>query len=240
MSRGALIAVEGIDGAGKTTQARHLRVSLQRLGFEVLLEKEPTDGPHGRRLRESARTGRLDAEAELALFLDDRRDHVRDVIEPALARGAVVVVDRYTLSTIAYQGARGLDPAAILRQNDAFAPRPDRVILLDLPPELGVARVRSRDTVENAFERLDDLRRCRAIFVTLPELLGGVRVFDADVPEDELRRQILQDVVCHPLREALAARGLPSEALGCDVPPSAAWEARLWRGRPLRERVPGG
>lgn len=231
MGRGALIAVEGIDGAGKTTQARHLREALLRLGLEVLLEKEPTDGPHGRRLRESARTGRLDPAAELGLFLADRREHVEQVIAPALARGAVVVVDRYTLSTVAYQGSRGLDPADILRQNDAFAPRPDRVILLDLPPELGVARVRSRDTVENAFERVDDLRRCREIFARLPELYANVRTFDATRTVEDLRRAILHDVVCHPLRDELVERGF---AVDCDRAPSAAWEASLVSSRAKR------
>ncbi|MEZ4238586.1 MAG: dTMP kinase [Myxococcota bacterium] len=201
--RGALITVEGIDGAGKTTQARRLVAALRRAGLEVLLEKEPTDGPHGQRLRASARTGRLPPEEELALFLADRREHVDQVIAPALARGAVVVLDRYTLSTAAYQGARGLDPHDILRRN-AFAPVPDRTLLLDLPPEAGVARVRERDTVENAFEGLEDLRRCRETFLALARELPEVRVFAADRPVDDVYRELLADLTGGVLRAALA------------------------------------
>lgn len=193
MVRGALIVFEGIDGAGKTTQARHLAEALRSRGFEVLSTKEPTEGPAGRRLRESAKTGRLPAEQELALFVEDRRQHVAEVLEPALARGVVVIVDRYYFSTAAYQGARGLDPNTILALHETFAPRPDRLILLDVDPAVGVGRVRQRDVVENAFEREDDLRRSRAIFLRLPG--DFVRRFDGSLPEDELRQQILDDVV---------------------------------------------
>ncbi|MEQ1502133.1 MAG: dTMP kinase [Myxococcota bacterium] len=221
--RGSLIVFEGIDGAGKTTQARHLASALARLGLEVILEKEPTDGPHGARLRASAKTGRLPAEDELALFLADRREHVSGVLEPALARGAVVLVDRYYLSTAAYQGARGLDPDAIVRQNEAFAPIPDRVVWVDVDPAVGVGRVRRRDTAENAFEREEDLRRCRAIFAGLHQAGTVARMvrFDGSLPQDELRRAILHDAVGRVLRHRLGH--LPVAEAG-----TPAWEAAVW------------
>lgn len=222
-SAGVLVVFEGIDGAGKTTQMAHLAAALRRLGLTVRAEKEPTDGPHGRRLRASARGERLPAEEELALFLADRREHVERVIAPALAGGEVVLIDRYTLSTAAYQGARGLDPRAIVAANDAFAPIPDRVVLVDVAAEVGVARVRQRDAVENAFERVEDLRRCRTIFLALAETVPNVRVFDGDVAEDDLRRVILHDVVCGAL-----ARLVPRPPAG---PPTAAWERALWDAR---------
>ena len=192
MVRGSLIVFEGIDGAGKTTQARHLAQALAARGHEVVSTKEPTDGPAGSRLRASARTGRLPAEEELALFVEDRRAHVHDRIAPALARGAVVIVDRYYFSTAAYQGARGLDWHEILALHETFAPRPDRLILLDVDPGVGVSRVRSRDVVENAFEREEDLRVARGIFLQIPGEF--VRRFDAGLPEEELRAEILADV----------------------------------------------
>lgn len=192
MARGALVAVEGIDGAGKSTQARLLADALRARGREVVLTKEPTDGPIGRRIRETARTGRLPPEEELALFLADRREHVDQLVRPAVARGAVVIVDRYFYSTAAYQGSRGLDPADILERNLAFAPVPDVVVLLTIEPAAGVSRVRGRDGAENHFERLADLVRCAAVFdaLTRPEI---VRV-DGARPADAVHADVLAAV----------------------------------------------
>ena len=105
------------------------------------------------------------AEEELALFLEQRRLHVRERIAPALARGAVVVSDRYFLSTVAYHGARGLDPARLLATSEAEFPVPDLVLLLELATAQGLARVAARGgTAEPAFERADFLARVREIF----------------------------------------------------------------------------
>src|SRR4051794_4247303 len=103
---GILIAVEGIDGAGKTTQVTRLCAALADVGETVVRSKEPTNGPHGRRLRESAQTGRMNADEELQTFIADRREHVETVIRPALERGETVILDRYFYSTVAYQGVR--------------------------------------------------------------------------------------------------------------------------------------
>src|SRR6476660_6710847 len=103
LDRGILVAFEGIDGAGKTTQAELLGRHLRQAGLTVVQTKEPTSVPHGQRLRASAATGRLGKDEELQAFLDDRRDHVRTLIAPALGRGEVVIVDRYYFSTAAYQ-----------------------------------------------------------------------------------------------------------------------------------------
>lgn len=126
MGRGFFIVLEGIDGSGKTTQARWLAEALRQKGYEVVLTREPSDGPLGRRLRRylAASPRRLSSELELAWFLADRRDHVETIIRPALEQGKVVISDRYYYSSAAYQGARGLDPEAILRLNEAFAPGP--------------------------------------------------------------------------------------------------------------------
>jgi dTMP kinase len=188
VGRGALIAIEGIDGAGKTTQARRLVQRLTDAGWVARYTKEPTDGPHGRALRASAKAGRHDPEQELALFLADRADHVRDELAPALAAGEVVVIDRYYLSTAAYQGARGLDVRDLLDRNEAFAPAPDLCLLIDVDPAVGVARVRGRDAVENAFEREDDLRRSRALFLAIDR--PWMRVLDGEQAEDVIADEI--------------------------------------------------
>ena len=204
LRNGVLIAIEGIDGAGKTTQVAALAAAIRQLGLEVVTTKEPTDGPAGRRIRETARTGRLPPGDELALFVEDRKEHVRALIGPALERGAVVIVDRYYYSTAAYQGARGLDPDSILTANEAFAPRPDLVVVVDVDPALGVGRVRARDQRENLFEDEADLRRSRAIF----QDLSGPHIWAVDgAPAiDLVRRRILRRVVCGPIRRLLGDR----------------------------------
>ena len=166
--RGRLIVVEGIDGAGKSTQVKRLAAELRRDGRSLVESREPTDGPWGRKIRASAAAGRMSLDDELHAFVEDRKEHVATVIGPALARGDVVVLDRYYFSTIAYQGARGGDVAAIRRMNEAVAPRPDLVLLIDFDPEAGLRRIReSRGGVPDDFERLDQLQAIRTIFLRL-------------------------------------------------------------------------
>ena len=142
--KGRLIVFEGIDGTGKSTHIGHLRKYLEDRGLEVVQSFEPTRGPWGRMLRDSAVTGRLSVQEEVNLFLKDRREHVETLIAPALARGAWVLLDRYYLSMMAYQGARGVDPAAIRAANEEFAPVPDAVVWLDIPVSVALERIGSR------------------------------------------------------------------------------------------------
>ncbi|MCB1130859.1 MAG: dTMP kinase [Verrucomicrobiae bacterium] len=166
---GHLIILEGIDGTGKSTQAKRLGAWFEARGREVVLGREPTDGPWGRKLRESAATGRLSPEDELEYFLKDRRQHVEEVIQPALDAGKVVILDRYYFSTMAYQGARGFDPAEIRRKNEEFAPRPDLLVILDLDVETALERIGSRGDTANEFEKRESLQRCREIFLSLAD-----------------------------------------------------------------------
>ena len=166
---GHLIILEGIDGTGKSTQAKRLGAWFEARGREFVLGREPTDGPWGRKLRESAATGRLSPEDELEYFLKDRRQHVEEVIQPALDAGKVVILDRYYFSTMAYQGARGFDPAEIRRKNEEFAPRPDLLVILDLDVETALERIGSRGDTANEFEKRESLQRCREIFLSLAD-----------------------------------------------------------------------
>lgn len=183
---GLLIVIEGIDGAGKSTLARSLAAWLRERGRTVVIDREPTDGPHGRALRESAKTGRLSAEAELELFMKDRREHVAQLIAPATARGEVVILDRYYFSNAAYQGARGLDPAAIVAANEAFAPRPDLVLLLDIDPAGGHTRIGARGSALDDFEGAAYLADVRRIFLSFDRPF--FRRIDAARPADEVLR----------------------------------------------------
>lgn len=167
---GLLIAFEGIDGTGKTTQLPMLADYLWAKGKDVIVTREPTDSAYGRRIRELylSRAG-VTPEEELELFLQDRQLHVKELIRPALKAGRIVLTDRYYYSTAAYQGANGLDPQAILARN-RFAPRPDLVILLTMPPELSAERIcKGRGEQLNAFEQLAYLRRVAEIFASFTE-----------------------------------------------------------------------
>lgn len=169
---GLLLALEGVDGSGKTTQAHLLAEALKRRGVPVVLTREPSSGPAGQRLRHylAGPARHLSPAAELALFVADRREHVAQVIKPALAAGRLVITDRYYYSSVAYQGALGLDPARILAANETFAPRPHLVFILTLPPALAVARLsRSRGQLRQVSEGLDYLEQVAAIYACLTE-----------------------------------------------------------------------
>jgi dTMP kinase len=195
MQRGLFIVIEGIDGTGKSTQARRLGEWFEKTGREVVLSREPTDGPWGRKLRESAATGRLSPEDELRYFLNDRRQHVEEKISPALAAGKVVILDRYYFSTMAYQGARGFDPAEIRRMNEEFAPPPDLMLILDLDVDAAHQRIGHRGDSANEFEKHESLVRCREIFLSLKDE-PFARVIDSNGSLDEVASRI---------REAVAA-----------------------------------
>ena len=185
------IVIEGIDGTGKSTQAKRLAEHLTSQGKTVILSREPTDGPWGTLLRNSASTGRLSPEEELKTFLKDRRQHVTETIAPALAAGHTVILDRYYFSTMAYQGARGFDPQEIRRKNEAFAPVPDLLLILDLDVDSAIARIGIRGDTANEFEQRTNLARCREIFLSLQDE-SFTKVIPTDSTPDEVTRKILE------------------------------------------------
>jgi dTMP kinase len=169
--RGAFIAFEGGEGAGKSTQVRMLGEWLESEGYEVVLTHEPGDSEVGRRLREillSPSTGALDSRAETLLYAADKAEHVDKVVRPALARGAVVISDRYVDSTLAYQGAgRSLSPRDVERvarwaTGDL---RPHLTVLLDVAPAVGLSRLIAPDRLEA--EPLAFHQRVRDSFLAL-------------------------------------------------------------------------
>jgi dTMP kinase len=168
LRQGLFIVFEGLDGAGKTTQVHLLCERLRHSGYGVVPLKEPTDGPWGRNIRHLARYGRqhVPLETELTWFLEDRRQDVEHNIKPALARGDIVVLDRYYFSTMAYQGARGGDPDTIRQRNEAFAPPPDLLFLLEITPQEGLQRIQQQ-RLPDEFERLEYLERVAALFAQM-------------------------------------------------------------------------
>lgn len=194
----AFITIDGVEGAGKSTQAARLADALRRDGYEVVLTREPGGTELGRALRrmllEEDSPGPT-PETELLLYLADRAEHVRRLVLPALARGAVVIADRFSDSTIAYQShGRGL-PLETVRSLDAFARgglEPDLTFLLDLPPEVGLERARATgpaDRLER--EALDFHRRVRDGFLAIAEAEPGrVVLLDGRLDIAELAQRI--------------------------------------------------
>jgi dTMP kinase len=185
VSSGLFIVLEGIDGAGKSEQGRRLAEWLRARGLCVVETREPTEGEWGRRYRSWAR-GEIEAQPEevLRFFLEDRREHVERVIEPARRKGSVVVCDRYVHSTLAYQAAHGLDRAEL---RERFAredfPLPDLVLWLRLPVRVALARLGERAT--ERFEHAAFLERVDAEYARL-----GLEPIDAAASVDDVAAAI--------------------------------------------------
>lgn len=194
--RGFLICIEGIDASGKTTQASLLALKLKALGLDVVLSTEPTDGPIGKLIKKLLRgRERLPPVVEAVLFALDRFWHVEKLIKPALEAGKVVVLDRYYYSSLAYQGSSGLDMAWLRRLN-AFAPRPDLAIYLDVRPEVALARIGSPRTV---LERLPIQRAVREAYRSLARS-GELVLVDAERAIEQVARDVLR-IALAKLRE---------------------------------------
>ena len=212
---GVFVCFEGGDGAGKSTQSRLLRQWLEREGYSVLLTFEPGDTAVGRRLREivlSPSTGELADRTEALLYAADKAEHVETVVLPALARGEVVITDRYVDSTLAYQGAGrgigvvdgiiddGLERVARWATGDL---RPHLSVVLDLEPHHGLGRFEGRDRIEG--ESLEFHERARAAFLALAESdPAHYLVLDARQPPEQIAAAVRERVA--PLLEG-AVRG---------------------------------
>jgi dTMP kinase len=193
--RGVFVCLEGGEGSGKSTQSRLLRDALGAEGYSVLLTFEPGDTLVGRELRRivlSPETGELADKTEALLYAADKAEHVETVVLPALARGEVVVTDRYVDSTLAYQGAgRSLDVAEV-EQVARWATgdlRPHLTVVLDLEPSAGLGRFEGRDRIEG--ESLEFHERVREAFVAMAKAdPDHYLVLDARAPVEEIAAAI--------------------------------------------------
>ena len=202
------ITLEGGEGSGKTTQIRLLREALLTKEFPVTPTREPGGTPVGQMVRAILLDGEhppIDPLAELLLYSADRAQHVAEVIQPALADGHVVLCDRFTDATLAYQGyGRRLELATIIQLN-LTATRgllPNLTLLLDCPVETGLGRSKARLQKENSREdRFENEEiafheRVRQGYLELAKANAGrFRVFDATLPPQELHVRILAEVL---------------------------------------------
>lgn len=157
MKRGAFITFEGIDGAGKSTQIEALCEFLKAHGIEVVRTREPGGTPLGEKIRDLLLHEDMEVATETLLFFAARSEHIARVIEPALARGAWVVSDRFTDATFAYQvGAKRETPEAVetLEALVQGTLQPDHTVLFDLAPEVAAAR-RAKARAADRFEKED-------------------------------------------------------------------------------------
>ena len=193
------ISFEGIDGSGKSTQARQLAETLRQRGQDTVLTREP-GGSEGaeeiRRLLVEGRGERWSPETELLLFTAARRDHVERLIRPALDRGAWVVTDRFADSARVYQGLVRAANRHLVEELHrlAIGIEPDRTFLIDIDPEVSLARGTSRGGSEDRFESLglDFQRRLRAGFLALAqEFPARFRVIDGSGPPDRVAARVL-------------------------------------------------
>jgi dTMP kinase len=190
LQKGVLIVLDGIDGTGKTTQAKRLLAALLKKGSDAVYFREPSDSQWGLRIKKkSVITDSLTPEEELYLFQKDRQENVEKNLKPALRKKKVIVLDRYYFSTIAYQGARGIDPEAIRRQNESFVVKPDLVFILDIAPHEGLDRITlNREKMDSHFEREDYLVKVRQIF----QDLEGENIHHVDASRSE--EDIYEDI----------------------------------------------
>jgi dTMP kinase len=193
--RGLFLTFEGPEGAGKTTQIGLLEKTLQGEGHTVTRTREPGGDAVGERVRDLLLHGEVGVEAELLLFAAARAQNVQSVVRPALEAGHIVLCDRYTDSTLAYQGyGRGL-PADLVAQVNAFATgglAPDRTFLLDLPPAEGLARQEEDEQDRLDREALAFHERVRKGFLAIAEAEPNrVQLVDARRPVDAIAVELL-------------------------------------------------
>ena len=181
---GVLVNLEGIDGCGKSTQSKLLLEKLEGEGEKVIILKEPTKRPHGQKLWDVLHGKRKATNEEiLELFVLDRIQHVEEKIQPALDDGTVILMDRYYYSSMAYQVAGGIDVEEI-REKHAFAPKPDVVLIFDLPVSVALERVKGHSDADE-FEKEEHLEKVREAYLDL-ENDPLVRIVDATGTPEEI------------------------------------------------------
>jgi dTMP kinase len=198
---GRFLSFEGIDGSGKSTQARLLADALRAQGHMVTLTREPGGSPGAEEIRRLVLEGdpdRWSPETEILLFTAARRDHLERTIRPALERGEIVITDRFADSTRIYQGiTRGDLVATVDRLHDLMiATEPDLTILVDIDPALGLSRARARAGTELRFEDmgLQTQIQMRAGFLALAAQHPRFRIIDGARTPDAVAADILRSV----------------------------------------------
>ena len=167
--KGKLIVIEGIDGSGKSTCAKNLAEKLNSINIKTIYTFEPTHSRYGAKLRESMLSEDFDAEEELSLFVKDRKEHIEYMIKPALEEGYFIILDRYFYSSVAYQGAKGIDINRIMNLHKDFIIKPNIVFIFHLPIDIALNRIISKRGIADRFENETYLKKVDKIFHSFNE-----------------------------------------------------------------------
>jgi dTMP kinase len=186
--KGFFICVEGLDGCGKTTQARLLVKRLKKMGYDAVYTSEPSRGRIGMLVKRYFLQGekRVSAVIEALLFAADRFEHVEKEVIPALNEGKIVVSDRYVYSSLAYQGADGLNLKWIEMINDNVV-RPNLAIFVDVEPEAVVQRLKPKKSVMENLETQHKVREVYTNFVKQGELV--------EINGNKSKREVADDIL---------------------------------------------
>lgn len=190
--KGKFICIEGVDGSGKTTQAKMLVRNLRGKDYDAVYTTEPSTGKIGALIRGFvlSRKNRVPIALEALLFAADRVDHVQTEVEPLLKQGKIVVCDRYLFSSLAYQGAAGLDLLWMDCINK-FALKPDLTLFLDVSPDVAISRLKRKKSV---METLQNLAKVREIYLDLAQQQRMVSL-DGNKTVNEIAEDILKTVL---------------------------------------------
>ena len=190
--QGIFICIEGLDGSGKTTHAYRLVQNLKNHGFDAMYTTEPSKGELGNFIRRVIleRKNRIPRAVEALLFAVDRVEHFDKEVKPALKEGKVVISDRCVYSSLAYQGAAGLDLKWIQEIN-RFALSPDLAIYIDVPPEVAVKRIQRKKSV---MERLETQQKVQEVYMSFVET-GKLVSIDGDKPKRTVEKSMLSVIL---------------------------------------------
>jgi dTMP kinase len=189
MGRGAFIVLEGLDGSGISTQSTLLESYLRKQGYKTLLTKEPTTGLIGGMIREALKEDWSTSFKSLQLlFCADRARHLEDEIEPAMAKGRVVVCDRYFFSTLAYGFAAGVDSHWLFNINRIFR-LPDLTIFLDISPDISFSRIENGREKRELFEKREALGKVRKAYLNLAKRFK-FKIVNGEQETDEISKEV--------------------------------------------------
>ena len=186
--RGFFICVEGLDGCGKTTQTRRLVERLRQKGYDAIYTTEPTNGDIGKFIRKHCLYGRkrLPSVVEALLFAADRFEHIERIVAPGLDKGCLVISDRYVYSSLAYQGAAGLNLSWIEKINEHVI-SPELAIFIDVEPETAVQRLKVDRSVMENLETQQKVREVYLKFVEKDELVK--------IDGNQTRQEVAEDIL---------------------------------------------
>lgn len=193
--RGKFIVIEGLDGSGKSAQVDLLINYLNEKGKEVIITKEPTtESEFGRKIKQALKKEINVEPLELQkLYVQDRREHLKNKVVPALQSGKFVVSSRYAFSTFAYGYSDDLDVNSLIKLNDKFL-LPDLTIVVDVSPDLCVKRIESRGEEKELFEQLEKLTKVNEIYKKIPQMFENAIIVNGEKSIPDVFEQIKKEV----------------------------------------------